>query len=153
MPRILLLNGPNLNLLGEREPERYGSTSLKELEQGLRKAAKGEGVELEAFQSNHEGELIEAIHRARKGADVIVFNPGGYTHTSVALRDAVLASGVPTIEVHLTNIHGREDFRQRSLIAPVAVGQIAGFGVESYYLALRAALGLIARGGAREGGG
>lgn len=151
MPRILLLNGPNLNLLGEREPERYGSTSLKELEEGLRQAAQREGVELETFQSNHEGELIDAIQRARGSADAIIFNPGGYTHTSVALRDAVLAAGVPTIEVHLTNIHGREDFRQRSLIAPVALGQIAGFGIEGYYLALRAALGLISQG--QEGSG
>ncbi len=153
MPKILLLNGPNLNLLGEREPERYGRTSLKELEEGLRKAAKGEGVELEAFQSNHEGELIDAIHRARDSADAIIFNPGAYTHTSVALRDAVLAAGVPTIEVHITNIYGREDFRRRSLIAPVALGQIAGFGVEGYYLALRAAIGLISQGQAQEGSG
>ncbi len=137
--KILILHGANLNLLGTREPELYGRTTLDEVDARLRARAAELGVEVEIFQSNHEGELVEAIQRARGSADAIVINPGGYTHTSVAIRDAIVGVGVPTVEVHLTNIHGREEFRSRSFVAPVAVGQISGFGPASYLLALEAA--------------
>lgn len=150
--RILLLNGPNLNLLGKREPEVYGETTLAELEAALTRMAEEEGVELECFQSNVEGELIDALQRAggagppRSGAApsgecaACVFNPGGYTHTSVALRDAVGGLDVPVYEVHISNVLKREDFRHRSMIGPVAAGTIIGYGLEGYALALRAAI-------------
>jgi len=137
--RILVLHGANLNLLGVREPELYGHTTLSEIDAALRARAAQLGVELETFQSNHEGELVEAIQRARGNVDAIVINAGGFTHTSVAIRDALAAVGIPTIEVHLTNIHAREEFRSRSFIAPVALGQICGFGPLSYLLGLEAA--------------
>jgi len=137
--KILILHGANLNLLGTREPELYGRTTLAEIDAQLRARAAELGVEVETFQSNHEGELVEAIQRARGEVDAIVINPGGYTHTSVAIRDAVVAVGIPTVEVHLTNIHAREEFRGRSFIAPAAVGQICGFGPASYLLGLEAA--------------
>ncbi len=150
--RILLLNGPNLNLLGKREPEVYGETTLAELEAALTRMAAEEGVELECFQSNVEGELIDALQRAggaRPPRSVAapsgecaacVFNPGGYTHTSVALRDAVGGLDVPVYEVHISNVLKREDFRHRSMIGPVAAGTIIGYGLEGYALALRAAI-------------
>lgn len=139
MAKILILHGANLNLLGTREPELYGRTTLGEIDAELRSRAAELGVEVETFQSNHEGELVEAIQRARGEVDAIVINPGGYTHTSVAIRDAVVAVGIPTVEVHLTNIHAREEFRSRSFTAPAAVGQICGFGPVSYLLGLEAA--------------
>lgn len=139
---ILFLNGPNLNLLGQRQPEIYGRTTLADIEAKLREQAAKAGVGMEFRQSNHEGELVTWIQQAPGKFGVIVLNAAAYTHTSVALRDAISAVAVPTIEVHLSNIHAREEFRHRSLIAAVCRGQIAGFGEQSYYLALEAALQL-----------
>jgi len=138
--KLLFLNGPNLNLLGQREPEVYGHTSLKDIEAKVRKRAGELGAEVDFRQSNQEGELISWIQGAKGKFDVIVLNAAGYTHTSVALRDAIAATGVPTIEIHLSNIHAREDFRHKSLIAPVCRGQICGFGAESYVLAVDASV-------------
>ena len=138
--KILFLNGPNLNLLGTREPEVYGRTTLKDIEAKVHDYAAKLGAEIEFRQSNHEGELVTWIHESKGVYNVIVLNAGAYTHTSVALRDAISAVGVPTIEVHLSNIHAREEFRHKSLIAPVCRGQISGFGPESYVLALEAAI-------------
>jgi 3-dehydroquinate dehydratase-2 len=138
MNRVLILHGPNLNLLGVREPEVYGDMSLAEINRRLEKTGQELGIEVRPFQSNSEGGLIDALQSAGEWADGVIFNPGGYTHTSVALRDAVAAINIPVVEVHLSNIYGREEFRQRSLIAPVCTGTIAGFGWRSYYLALLA---------------
>ncbi len=147
MAKILVIHGPNLNLLGKREPEVYGRQGLEQINEGLRAVAAARGVELEAFQSNHEGALIDRVHAARGEADFIVINPGGYTHQSVSLRDALSAVGIPVIEVHLSNIYGREEFRRHSMIAPVAVGCIVGLGPLGYELAVEAAL---SRMGVRE---
>ena len=138
--RILYLNGPNLNLLGTREPEKYGRTTLAEIESQVRKRAEELKVTVEFRQSNLEGELVNWIQEAKGKFDSIVLNAAAYTHTSIALRDAIAAIQVPTIEIHLSNVHAREEFRHKSLIAPVCRGQITGFGSKSYLLALDAAV-------------
>jgi 3-dehydroquinate dehydratase-2 len=138
--RILVIHGPNLNLLGTREPEVYGSVSLEEIDDRLRKLAASEGAHLETVQSNHEGALIDRLQEAAQSFDALVINPGGLTHTSVALRDALVACGLPFIEVHLSNIHAREPFRRESLIADVARGQVTGLGAVGYEIAVRALL-------------
>lgn len=136
---VLVIHGPNLNLLGEREPEVYGSTRLRDIDRALKELGRELDIKIETFQSNTEGTIVDRIQRARRKSDVILINPGGYTHTSVAIRDALLAVDIPVIEVHLSNVYKREPFRHRSTIADIAVGRIMGFGAESYYLALRAA--------------
>jgi len=144
---ILILHGPNLNLLGRREPSVYGILKLDQVNEKLMELAAGLGVTITCRQSNHEGELVDLLHQAAVDAGAVVFNPGAYTHYSLALRDAVAAIGIPVIEVHLSNIHAREDFRRQSVIAPVAAGQISGLGVSGYLLALRAAVELAGVGG------
>jgi 3-dehydroquinate dehydratase-2 len=141
--KILFLNGPNLNLLGQREPEVYGSTTLADIEAKVRDRAKKLGAEIDFRQTNLEGELVSWIQEAKGHFDVIVINAAAYTHTSVALRDAIAAVGLPTIEIHLSNVHAREEFRHKSLIAPVCRGQIVGFGVNSYVLAVEASVNVI----------
>lgn len=139
MIKVSVIHGPNLNLLGLREPELYGSQSLEEVNEKILQAANELDIEVRCFQSNHEGEIVEAIHNAYGWADAIVINPAGYTHYSVVIRDAIEAIRLPTIEVHLSNIHAREPFRRHSVTSDVAYGQIAGFGWMSYVLALHAA--------------
>ena len=134
--KLLLINGPNLNLLGTREPEKYGNVTLADIEINLIERAKESGAELEVFQSNHEGEIIDRIQTAKGLIDGIIINAGGYTHTSVAIRDAIAAVAIPTVEVHMTNIHAREEFRHTSLISGVAIAQVVGFGAKSYDYAL-----------------
>ena len=136
--RFLVLHGPNLNLLGTREPEVYGSTTLEEIDERLHAKAAASGHEVVAFQSNHEGELIDKLQGAADGFDGVLFNPGGFTHTSVAIRDAISSVDVPVVEVHLSNIYAREDFRQHSMISAVCEGVVSGFGVASYLLGLDA---------------
>ncbi len=144
MSKILVIHGPNLNLLGQREKNIYGESTLDEINGQLEEIAKEQGVELTFLQSNHEGEIVDAIGTAKKDKiDVILINPAAYTHTSVAIRDAISAVEIPTVEVHLSNIYAREEFRHTSLISPVSYGQISGFGVTSYTLGLRAAISII----------
>jgi 3-dehydroquinate dehydratase II len=138
--KTLFLNGPNLNLLGTREPDIYGRTTLADIEAKVRKRAANLKVEIDFRQSNVEGELVSWIQEAKGKFDVIVINAAAYTHTSIALRDAIAAAGLPTIEIHLSNVHAREEFRHKSLIAPVCQGQITGFGQESYILGLEASV-------------
>jgi 3-dehydroquinate dehydratase II len=145
--KILVMNGPNLNLLGKREPDIYGSVTLEDINKRITVLAAELGVEVSFFQSNHEGELVQKIQDAMGIYQALVINPGAYTHTSVALRDAISSTGIPTVETHISNIYKREEFRKQSYISGVAAGQIAGFGPESYLLALRAAVGLAAAGG------
>ncbi len=142
-PRVLVLHGPNLNLLGQREPEIYGRTTLADIDTGLVTLGRELGVEVETFQSNHEGELVSKVQAARDRCAALIINAGAYTHTSVALLDAILAVGLPVVEVHLSNLYKREPFRHHSYIARAAVGQICGFGADSYFLGLRAAVGVI----------
>lgn len=143
MTAILVLHGPNLNLLGTRQPEVYGRLTLAEIDLRLLEAGKELGLEVRCNQSNSEGALIDALQEARLWASGVVFNPGGYTHTSVALRDAVSAISIPVVEVHLSNVDAREEFRRQSLIAPACAGRIAGFGWRSYLLGLQALAGII----------
>ncbi len=143
-----MLSGPNLNLLGEREPEVYGHHTLADVERMVREKAEELGVEVRFVQSNHEGVMLDELHRARLDCDAVVLNPGAFTHTSIALRDAVAAIRIPVVEVHLSNVHAREAFRRRMVLAPVVRGQVLGFGPYSYVLGLEAAVHL-ARGGSR----
>ena len=144
MARVLILHGPNLNLLGQRQPEIYGALTLEEINRRLVEAGLALGLEVHPDQSNREGVLVDTLHAAGSWASGVVFNPGGYTHTSVALRDAIAAIDLPVIEVHLSNIHAREEFRRVSLIAPVCAGTIAGFSWRSYLLGLHALRMMIA---------
>jgi 3-dehydroquinate dehydratase-2 len=140
MIKILIVHGPNLNLLGKREPAIYGTTTLEEIDSSIAQLSRELGIESTCVQSNHEGELVQRIQDAMGVYDAVVINPGAYTHTSVAIRDAIASTGIPVVEVHLSNIHRREEFRRTSYVAGVAVGQISGFGPESYLLGLRAAV-------------
>jgi 3-dehydroquinate dehydratase-2 len=141
--KILILHGPNLNLLGTREPEVYGSMTMEDINNALIDLGKELGTEIVCHQSNHEGALIDALHDARTTADGVVFNPGGYTHTSIALRDAISAIEIPVIEVHLSNVYAREEFRQVSMISAVCSGKITGFGWRSYTLGVRALVDIL----------
>ncbi len=150
MKRVAIINGPNLNLLGTREPGLYGMRTLADLEKDLRTQAKAAGIGLDTFQSNNEGDLIDAIQKSRGKADLLIVNAAAFTHTSVGIRDALLATGIPVIEVHLTNIYKRESFRHHSYLSDIAIGVISGFGPQSYALALDAAKHYLANEGAQK---
>ena len=141
--KILLINGPNLNLLGQREPEKYGSTTLADIEKMLLEKASEQNVELDTWQDNHEGNIVDKVQSAKGIYDGILINAGGYTHTSVAIRDAISAVGIPTVEIHMTNIHAREEFRHNSFLSAVCIGQIVGFKEQSYLLALEGLINLL----------
>ena len=143
MKKLLVIHGPNLNLLGKREPKVYGKISIQKIDQRLKALAKAHKVSLEIFQSNHEGEIVSKIGEAKGSYQALIINPAAYTHTSVAIRDAIAAVRIPTVEVHLSNIYAREEFRHTSLVAPVAKGQVSGFGAFSYELGFLAALDLV----------
>lgn len=145
--KILVIHGPNLNLLGRREPDIYGSLTLDDINKRLSGLAAELGVGVSFFQSNHEGELVDEVQKAARRYDAIVINPGAYTHTSIALRDAIVGAGIPAVEVHLSNIYRREEFRRHSFISQVVLGVISGFGPDSYLLALRAAAAIADRPG------
>ena len=142
MPKVLLINGPNLNLLGSREPEIYGSTTLKEIEKKVASTLRGHEIDCESFQSNSEGEIIDWLHNNRR-ADFLLLNPGALSHTSVGLRDAVLGVGIPFIEIHLSNVHKREEFRHHSYFSDIAIGALSGLGVKGYLLAAEFAVDYI----------
>ncbi len=143
MAKVLVVHGPNLGLLGEREPDIYGTFTLEEINSELKYIASGNNLDIEFFQSDSEGDIVSKIGESKDVIDIIIINPAGYTHTSVAIRDAIEASSLPAIEVHLSNIYAREEFRSKSLIAPVCCGQVSGFGKDSYVLALEAALKIL----------
>lgn len=143
MAKVLVIHGPNLNLLGRREVNVYGKVTMDEINSALKKVAGDEGLNIEAVQSDHEGEIVELIGKSKDKADALLINPAAYTHTSVAIRDAISAVEIPAVEVHLSNIYAREEFRHTSLIAPVAKGQITGFGIDSYILGLKAIASLL----------
>ncbi len=143
MKKILVIHGPNLDLLGQREPGIYGKTTLKEINSQLEKIAKKQDLSLTIVQSNHEGKIVDLIGKGKKKYAGLLINPAAYTHTSVAIRDAIAASGIPTVEVHLSNIYSREEFRQKSLVSPVAKGTVLGFGPKSYILGLEALADLL----------
>jgi len=145
LPRVLVIHGPNLNRLGTREPEHYGSATLQEIDERLAAEAKERGAEIECFQSNHEGALVDRIQDAAAWADGVLVNAGALTHTSIALRDALVDTGLPVVEVHLSNVHAREPFRHHSHLSAIARGVVVGFGPDSYLLGLRGLLDLIAR--------
>ena len=138
--KILVIHGPNINMLGKRETDIYGKATLDTINKNMKAMARKEGSEVEVVQSNYEGKIVETIQKAAGIYDALIINPAAFTHTSIAIRDAILAAEIPTIEVHLSNIYKREEFRHKSFIAPAAIGQITGFGENSYYLAMRAAL-------------
>ncbi len=142
MTKILIIHGPNLNLLGKREPDIYGEITIDQINKKLKQIVRKRKIQLDIFQSNHEGEIVDKIGKAKNKYKALVINPAAYTHTSVAIRDAILATGIPTIEVHLSNIYSREEFRHISLVASVARGQISGFGIDSYLYGLEAAIKL-----------
>jgi 3-dehydroquinate dehydratase II len=148
--KILVMHGPNLNMLGRREPDIYGTFTLDDINKRLSSLAQELGVEVSFYQSNHEGELVQKIQDAMGVYEAIVINPGAYTHTSVALRDAIASTGIPTVEAHISNIYRREEFRKHSYISGVVIGQITGFGADSYLLAFRAAVGFGKAGGSRK---
>ncbi len=138
MKKVLILNGPNLNLLGIREPDIYGNETLEDIAKKTNSEAQNLNIDIDFVQTNHEGEIIDKIHDAQNKYDAIIINPGAYTHYSIAIRDAIKSTNIPTIEVHLSNIYAREEFRSKSVIAPICIGQISGFGSNSYIMALKA---------------